>query len=374
MTKRRQAADSKCSQNNYYNQYDPNRFIHAAVRRSRSAGPLLPGIALLFLGCAASPEKQASTPTSRGNINLADIHAGRASASKSKFVLVSLPDRLYEVPLRSTSTIAIAPSAVASSTGSATPAVEPGSNAVAAPPALANASTLASAAVPAPLVVAQADGAPAGSPVIEPLRITADKTAQPLPPFAAQDSPTALPVTMTVAVGPAVQSSAPAPIVSREKQSMVPLPGAAVLAVIATPKLKFDTDYESIKHTVKFAFDRSGLGPLAQALMAKILPDAKVATQIKLTGYSDGIGSRLANERVAVARATSIRNELLKYDIEPGKISVEPAVIMGRANASRPTQVQASWQHAQYRRVDVDITRPKPAKMVSLNDAVMQPK
>ena len=137
----------------------------------------------------------------------------------------------------------------------------------------------------------------------------------------------------------------------------------AAVAQAAVPKLKLDTDYESVKHPIMFAFNRSALGRQAQALMAKILPDAKVATQVKLTGYSDSIGTRAANERVAIARAHSIRDELVRNDIEPGKISVEPVVIMGLPKTKQP-----SWYYAQYRRVDVDITKRKPAQMISLAD------
>jgi outer membrane protein OmpA-like peptidoglycan-associated protein len=136
-----------------------------------------------------------------------------------------------------------------------------------------------------------------------------------------------------------------------------------VVAQVAAPKLKFDTDYESVQHAVKFAFDQSVLGPQAQVVMAKILEDAKAATRIKLTGFSDGIGSRLANERVANARAMSIRNELVRNDVEPSKITVATVVVMGVAKTKQP-----SSQYAHYRRVDVDITKPKQPQIVSLND------
>ena len=310
--------------------HNPRIFSFGSLRL---AGPLLPAIALLFLGCAASPERDTSNPFILGNLD--DIRARGFPDRNLKLVLVSLPDRVYEVPLSSAPKTVVGMSKTA---GSVEPTLNKGG----------------AAAAPRERINVALFGSPSVVPsLIEPPNAFAAKTDQPHDGWAVQ-------AVAMAAERPETQALAQRLDASPEKQA---IKQRAVAAQVAAPKLKFDTDYESVQHAVKFAFDQSALGPQAQVLMAKILPDAKVATQIKLTGFSDGIGSRLANERVANARAMSIRNELVRNDVEPSKITVAPAVVMGVPKTKQP-----SSQYANYRRVDVDITKPKQPQVISLND------
>jgi outer membrane protein OmpA-like peptidoglycan-associated protein len=311
----------------------------------RSAGLLMSGGAALFLGCAAAPEKAVRAPNSAIPIHLADVRPGGLSAQRPKIALIALPDRIYEIPMNPAGRSAFAPANVAAS-GS---------------PVVRSADAFKTATL-APLNVALAGAMPVVFPVIEPATVAVKTTAQP------DDSPAVQLVALATTVQAAAESSAQRPVVqmrSDEKPALAHTAALTANAATDAPKLKLDTDYESVRHPLMFAFNRSTLGRQAQALLAKILPDARVATEVKLTGYSDSIGTRAANERVAVARAHSIRDELVKNDVEPGKISVEPVVVMGLAKTRQP-----AWYYAQYRRVDVDITKRKPAQMISMADTL----
>lgn len=85
----------------------------------RVALPLLVGMTLL-VGCASKPgreEQHAATP--RVVANLGDVRTRGAPARKTRFMLIALPDRVYEVPVTVPATTAVVPAHVVRASESA---------------------------------------------------------------------------------------------------------------------------------------------------------------------------------------------------------------------------------------------------------------
>lgn len=305
----------------------------------------LAGISLALFGCADTPSRtdalaaQAPAPVSRAVLaqwndaiehkEIAEQAADRpvgSAETRPKLAGALIADRWYDVPVGVTAAV----------------------------PAKSTLSSVAAASAQTNLPVSQA-----------PSLNTVVAAASP----ASMNEPPAVVAQLEPATAPDKRPVSGAAVENRSEQ-VKPAPKQPVMLAAAGPAaLKLDVQFESFRHAVKFAFNRGALGPQARALVAKVLPEAKLAASIKLTGFADGIGPRSANERIAKARAMAVRNELVKNDVQLDKITINKPVVLTAAKAKQP-----SWYYAQYRRVDVDITKPKTdGQVVSLSEAGMRP-
>jgi hypothetical protein len=73
---------------------------------------------------------------------------------------------------------------------------------------------------------------------------------------------------------------------------------------------------------VRFAFGKSILGPEGRRVMATLLKQARNATRIVITGYTDSIGSQSANDHLARKRAETIKTFLVKGGIKAEIIEI----------------------------------------------------
>lgn len=83
---------------------------------------------------------------------------------------------------------------------------------------------------------------------------------------------------------------------------------------------------QSIKLTVSFGSARSTLSPVARRSILEARPQALLAQSIVVRGSTDAIGDATVNRRLAVARAESVHDELLKLGVAPDRVRVEGCI------------------------------------------------
>ena len=81
-----------------------------------------------------------------------------------------------------------------------------------------------------------------------------------------------------------------------------------------------------ISLSVSFRFATASLGKLARRAIQDMRTQALMARSIVVRGATDAIGDRSANQRLAVTRAESVSEELVKLGVAPEVIRVEGCV------------------------------------------------
>jgi outer membrane protein OmpA-like peptidoglycan-associated protein len=104
---------------------------------------------------------------------------------------------------------------------------------------------------------------------------------------------------------------------------------------------------DPLHFTVKFVFEGVSLGPNGRALVANLANDAAGSDHLELLGQADGSGPEWINQRIAMARAESVRYALVRAGVSPDTIRVRPAII--HRDALSPAE------QADARRVDIDL-------------------
>lgn len=108
-----------------------------------------------------------------------------------------------------------------------------------------------------------------------------------------------------------------------------------------------NADLDPLHFTVKFVFEGVALGPSGRALVANLANDAAGSDHLELLGQADGTGPEWINQRIATARAESVRYALVRAGVSPDTIRVRPVVI--HRDALSPAE------QADARRVDIDL-------------------
>lgn len=177
-----------------------------AYRVAGGAGLVLGGVALL-VGCASGPPPNTRhTGTGQVVANVGDVRSSGTPARKTRYMLIALPDRVYDVPVSMPARTAVVPANVAR----------------------------ASESVPVSVALAGAVAYPLVEPASVPIVVTA------LP-----DVMLGVPATAMLAMA---------------DQALKPPTHLSAVAEAAMPKLKMDTDYEFAAQPARFAFNRNKSG------------------------------------------------------------------------------------------------------------------
>ena len=88
---------------------------------------------------------------------------------------------------------------------------------------------------------------------------------------------------------------------------------------IASPVIPAPAKYIA---DVRFAFGKASLGREGRRVTSLLLKEAKTATRIVITGYTDSVGSQTANDQLAQKRAASIKAFLVNGGIKAEIIEI----------------------------------------------------
>lgn len=104
-----------------------------------------------------------------------------------------------------------------------------------------------------------------------------------------------------------------------------------------------------------FDFNKAILKPQGKERIRKYREEAKArlasVEKIKITGYTDSIGSEAYNKKLSLRRADAVRNHLVKLGVDPNKMEVTG---MGKSNPVASNKTKAG--RAKNRRVEVVLT------------------
>jgi outer membrane protein OmpA-like peptidoglycan-associated protein len=97
------------------------------------------------------------------------------------------------------------------------------------------------------------------------------------------------------------------------------------------PRTVVDTSILLVVQDVNFGFGRAELRPNATPVLARAAEQLNQipTVPIMIEGYTDSIGSDAYNNRLGLARATSVRDFLVRSGVDPNRISVSTG---GRSN------------------------------------------
>lgn len=144
----------------------------------------------------------------------------------------------------------------------------------------------------------------------------------------------------------AAQENAPEPVVVT--------PVSASGAVVS---LKLDADFQSIKYVVFFTRGSSQLGSTGMKTVKLLLPSAKSASEVIVTGRADPMGDKQANIKLSLRRA-----QALAMALQAGGATRPQYHIVSDTSLRDiilPQDVKALWQptsmHALLRRSMVDV-------------------
>lgn len=115
---------------------------------------------------------------------------------------------------------------------------------------------------------------------------------------------------------PKPETANPATPVPVQETNPAPIPKSTV--VTEPPAL---SQPAAFKRLVPFATGCAQLGPKGKTAMAAILIEAKTADRIYLRGHTDIIGTLQSNKRLAMARAKTLYDYLVKGGIAANKIT-----------------------------------------------------
>lgn len=94
---------------------------------------------------------------------------------------------------------------------------------------------------------------------------------------------------------------------------------------IATGPSAPATAARTVTHRVFFALNSSALDADARATIERILAEARAGERIEIAGRTDPRGSGPLNERLAQARADSVRDALLKAGVPKDRVTAVAA-------------------------------------------------
>lgn len=140
--------------------------------------------------------------------------------------------------------------------------------------------------------------------------------------------------------------------------AILPPSVADAVTLEASPPLKLDTTFASASRIMRFSYASSALGPAGRRAIAEMAPLAKAAARVEIRGRTDQAGDAGKNERLAIARATSVRTAFLSQGVPRAKL-----------RATYCTVCFASADARDNRRVEVELILPA-AQVAALPSAV----
>lgn len=153
-------------------------------------------------------------------------------------------------------------------------------------------------------------------------------------------------VPATVATASNAPISSPVPVTALRASDTAPF----------TAQLKMDHNLDSLKYAVYFEYASADLNPTGKAALEYLQAEAKIADKIEIIGRADPSGNTVKNEKLARARANTVRQELLKYGVAVKTINVKSFVALAKAdNRVAYRQNLPADLSAASRRADVDM-------------------
>lgn len=127
-----------------------------------------------------------------------------------------------------------------------------------------------------------------------------------------------------------------------------PQPAALAMAPDATSSLPVAPPASTpspARAQVLFKLNSAALLPSARRILDALVPQASTVSKIVITGHTDKVGKRAVNERLAAARAASVKAYLIKKGISAERI---------RTGAGCCIDHPPSW-NPPARRVDIEV-------------------
>ena len=116
--------------------------------------------------------------------------------------------------------------------------------------------------------------------------------------------------------------------------------------------MKMDTTFASVRRIVPFTFGASALTAEGRKLIDELAPAARLAQRVIVRGRTDGTGDPTLNEKLALNRAISVRNQFMALNVEPAKIRAVYCTTCFAADNVTETGRSAN------RRVEVELVMP----------------
>jgi len=109
----------------------------------------------------------------------------------------------------------------------------------------------------------------------------------------------------------------------KERRAMQIFKKEEILAMVKPPEPK-EVVKQEVKTTVYFDFDSYRLKPEEKKKLTEILPQLKKAevVEIKVSGYTDKIGTKQYNDALALKRAEAVKTFLISQGVSEKKIKV----------------------------------------------------
>lgn len=92
-------------------------------------------------------------------------------------------------------------------------------------------------------------------------------------------------------------------------------------AEVAEPVLKLDTEFASAKRLVPFSLGRASLGPLGKRAVAELVPLAREAERVHVSGHTDGSGDSAVNRKLANSRARNVATAFAAAGVPRNKLA-----------------------------------------------------
>lgn len=113
---------------------------------------------------------------------------------------------------------------------------------------------------------------------------------------------------------------------ARAGESAVPMQKVGIAAApqyaeSSEPLLKLDTEFASAKRLVPFSLGRASLGPLGKRAVAELVPLAREAERIHVSGHTDGSGDSAGNRKLAFSRASSVATAFVAAGVPSNKLA-----------------------------------------------------
>ncbi|MDA8093787.1 MAG: OmpA family protein [Betaproteobacteria bacterium] len=120
-----------------------------------------------------------------------------------------------------------------------------------------------------------------------------------------------------------VAAKAPAPVAVKAAKTMSPAPATAPSAAVGAPLAKPLFKKLTLQASALFGFNRSAIRPAARASLNRVVAAMRKYPQIeriRISGYTDRIGSGAYNARLSRERADAVERYLVRHGVAANRI------------------------------------------------------
>jgi outer membrane protein OmpA-like peptidoglycan-associated protein len=139
--------------------------------------------------------------------------------------------------------------------------------------------------------------------------------------------------------------------------------------------LKLDRSLDSLKYAIYFEYASANLNPTGKAAIEALQSEAKLAEKINVVGRADPSGNASKNTKLAIARAQSVRGELVKYGVPAKAININSYVALSKSDGRIALKQNLPLElSAASRRADLDmLVKPVVPKLAAHSNFVAIP-